>query len=136
MLSRKRVITDAKFTGVYSVQMKRANSSYYQFRSDFYKQNGDSTTGWGWCYDRRGGLHSSAGTDVTASYAGDNQWCYDVNNKTAVWPMMNALSTNAGGYEDYATAIGKINAAGADMDFNATLDDDMAVDFYWADSEK
>lgn len=132
------VITDAKFTGVYSVQMKRANSGYYQFRSDFYKNNGDSTTGWGWCYDRRiGGSHNSAATDVTASYAANNEWCYDVNNKTAVWPMMNAQSTAASTvYEDYTTAITKINNAGADMDFNATLDDDMAVDFYWADSEK
>ena len=51
--------------------------------------------------------------------------------------MMNAQSTAASTvYEDYTAAIGKIQGAGADMDFNATLDDDMAVDFYWADSEK
>ena len=131
------VINSGLFQGVYTVQVK-LSQGFYQFKSDFYKANGeDTTSGWGWCY-HRGDMgytnHTGAdGSPFTASTIGSaNQWSYDLNRKTVVYPM---ISRNNGGTA-WTTVESHLQGETCDMDFNATLDDDMAIDFYWLDTEK
>ncbi len=135
------VIQAGLFRGVYNVQMKRSGD-YYQFKSDFFKPGSlDTTSGYGWCYHNGASLHSTIGNcaaytaaNASSETAGRNASWYscDINGKTAVYPMERKGTTDFTG----VTALGLPAGISVDQDFNATIEDDMAVDFYWDDAEK
>ncbi len=147
------VVEGNLFRGVYTAQVKRSNG-YYQFKSDFYKPSVndvlDSSSGYGWCcqpgkgLDNREDLTASANVlpytaTNTATYGGANYYSCDVNGKTCVYPMRLDYA-KTGDYTKSvnfdAASLPGFGIQSVAQDFNAVLEDDMGVDFYWADSQK
>ena len=145
------VVEAGKFMGAYNVQMKRSNG-YYQYKSDFYKPDrygavsSDTSSGYGWCFHINGYVTSDARTlkydyhssnsasFFTAGNAGDNQYCVDVNGKFCVYPMVKDITdpTGRGAWEPTTWTA----PTTGQQDFNAILEDEMGVDFYWDVAEK
>lgn len=147
------VVEGNLFKGVYTAQVKRSNG-YYQFKSDFYKpsNNGvlDSSSGYGWCCQPGKGL-DVANMQVSdnvlpytatnaATYGNANTYSCDVNGKTCVYPMyLDFPKTQSATVSfDFSTVTppAGFGIQSIAQDFNAVLEDDMGVDFYWDDSQK